>query len=83
MFNHRKPVTETTVKKDTIDTSKFVKSLTYYERINLYIALLKGDDPSMTTDDAYVHAVCNWNGENGLQYYLDRAIHMTSYKERK
>ncbi|WP_284185663.1 hypothetical protein [Latilactobacillus sakei] len=63
-------------------TAKFISKLDYYEQINLHIALLMADNPKLSTNDAYVFAATHFDNDDhtGLRYYLDKAMHMTTYK---
>lgn len=61
---------------------KFISAMSYYEQINLHIALLMADNPKLSTNDAYVFAATHFDNDDhtGLRYYLDKAMHMTTYK---
>lgn len=68
------------VNKESIP--KFISAMSYYEQINLHIALLMVDNPKLSTNDAYVFAATHFDNDDhtGLRYYLDKAMHMTTYK---
>ena len=40
------------------------------------------DDPKLLTEEAYEFAVMHFDNQNheGLRYYLDKAMHTTTYK---
>ncbi|MDR7924366.1 hypothetical protein RIU76_06455 [Latilactobacillus sakei subsp. sakei] len=62
--------------------AEFISIMDYYEKINLYIALLIADKPKLSTDEAYEYALMHIDGDDpvGLHYQLDKAMHMTTYK---
>lgn len=62
--------------------AEFILTMDYYEKINLYIALLIADNPKLSTGEAYELAIMHIDGDDpvGLHYHLDKAMHMTTYK---
>ncbi|MFL2063141.1 hypothetical protein ACEN4E_05570 [Latilactobacillus sakei] len=62
--------------------TEFISKMDYYEQINLHIALLMADNPKLSTDEAYEFATTHFstNDHTSLRYYLDKAMHVTTYK---
>lgn len=62
--------------------AKFISKMDYYEQINLHIALLMADNPKLSTNEAYEFATTHFSTDDhtSLRYYLDKAMHMTTYK---
>lgn len=73
---------ESIAKSEEKATAIFISKLDYYEQINLHIALLMADNPKLSTDEAYEFAATHFDNDDhtGLRYYLDKAMHMTTYK---